>query len=143
MWNKVGHHVMGFDFPTDNPFVQLTFEGCQRLRQSETTKKEPITSQMIKSFVNKFGGKNTSLPDLRFLLTCLLGFSGFLRIEELLSIKIKHLRINESHLEILVPKSKTDQHREGHIVYICLHFSNFIRMLPSKILRKIFTKNKH
>ena len=48
----------------------------------------------------------------------MLGFSGFLRIDELLSIKIKHLRINESHLEILVPKSKTDQHREGNIVYI-------------------------
>ena len=107
-----GHHVMGFDSPTDNPFVQLTFEGCQRLCQSETTKKEPITSEMIKPLVEKFGGKNASLPDLRFLLTCLLGFSGFLRKEELLSIKIKYLRISESHLEILVPKSKTDQHRK-------------------------------
>ena len=97
---------MGFDSPTDNPFAQLAFEGCQRLFQSETTKKEPITSEMIKSLVSKFGGKNTSLPDLRFLLTCLLGFSTFLRIDELLSTKIKHLRINESQLEILVPKSK-------------------------------------
>ena len=52
-----GHHVMGFDSPTDNPFVQLTFEGCQRLCQSETTKKEPITPEMIKSLVDKFGGK--------------------------------------------------------------------------------------
>ena len=113
-----GHHVMEFDSPTDNPFVQLAFEGCQRLSQSETTKKEPITSEMIKFLVNKFGGKNASLPDLRFLFTCLLDFSGFLRIDELLSIKIKQLRINSSHLEILVPKSKTYQHREGHIVYI-------------------------
>ena len=88
---------MGFDSPTDNPFVQLAFDGCQRLCQSETTKKEPVTSVMIKSLVNRFGGKNASLPYLRFLLTCLLGFSGFLRIVELLSIKIKHLRINESH----------------------------------------------
>ena len=62
--------------------------------------------------------KNASLSNLRFLLTCLLGFSGFLRIEELLSIEIKHLRINESQLETLVPKSKTDRHREGHIVCI-------------------------
>ena len=23
-----GHHVLGFDSPTDNPFVQLAFEGC-------------------------------------------------------------------------------------------------------------------
>ena len=73
---------------------------------------------MIKSLVNTCGGRNASLPDLRFLLTCLLGFSGFLRIEELLSIEIKHLRISESHLEILVPKSKTEQRREEHIVYI-------------------------
>ena len=28
---RFGHHVMGFDFQTDNPFVQLAFEGCQRL----------------------------------------------------------------------------------------------------------------
>ena len=69
---------------------------------------------MIKSLVNKFEGNNASLPDLRFLLTCLLGFSGFLRIDELLSIK-KTSKNFHSHLEILVPKSKTDQHREGHI----------------------------
>ena len=67
---------------------------------------------MIKSLVNKFGGKNASLPDLRFFLTCLLGFSGFLCIEKLFSIKRKYLRINESHLEILVPKSKTGQYRK-------------------------------
>ena len=54
---KWGHHVMGFDSPIDNPFVQLAFEVCQCLSQLETTKKEPITSEMIRPFVNKFGGK--------------------------------------------------------------------------------------
>ena len=44
-----GHHVMGFDSPIHNPFVQLAFEGCQRLCQSETTKKELITTEMILS----------------------------------------------------------------------------------------------
>ena len=83
---------MGFDSPTDNRFAQLVFEGCHCLCQSETTKNEPIKSEIIKSLVNKFGGENTSLPDLRFLLTCLLAFSGILCIDELLSIKIKHLK---------------------------------------------------
>ena len=59
---------MGFDSPTDNPFVQLAFDGCQRLCQSETTKKEPVTSVMIKSLVNRFGGKNASLPIYDFCL---------------------------------------------------------------------------
>ena len=129
---------MGFISPTNNPFVQLAFEGCQHLCQSETTKEGPITFEMIKSLVNNIEGKDASLPDLRFLPTCLSGFSGFLRIYELLSIKIKHLRINESHLEIMVPKSKTDQHREGHIFYISRVSSQCCQVkFLEKYLRKI------
>ena len=52
-----GHHVVGFNSPIDNPFVQLAFEGCQRLCETETTKKEPITSDMIKTLVTKYGGE--------------------------------------------------------------------------------------
>ena len=109
---------MGFNSPTGNPFVQLAFEGCQRLCETETTKKEAITSDMIKTLVTKYGGKNYTIPDLIFLLTCLLGFAGFLRIDKLLDVKLKHIKLQESHLEILIPKSNTDQHREGHVVYI-------------------------
>ena len=64
----MGSSRNGFDSPTDNPFVQLAFEECQRLYQSEITKKECITSEMIKSLFKKFGGKNASLPGLRFFL---------------------------------------------------------------------------
>ena len=84
---------MGFNFPTDNPFVQLAFGGCQRLCETETTKKEPIASDMIKTLVTKYGGKNFAIPDLIFLSTCLLGFAGFLRIDELLDVKLKHIKI--------------------------------------------------
>ena len=73
---------------------------------------------MIKTLVTKYGGKNSTIPDLRFLLTCLLGFAGFLRINKLLDVKLKHIKLQESHLDILIPKSQTDQHREGHVVYI-------------------------
>ena len=66
---------------------------------------------MIKNLVTKFGGKNSTIPDLRFLLTCLLGFTGFLRINELLDVKLKHIKIQETLLEIVISKSKTDQHR--------------------------------
>ena len=71
------------------------------------------------------------------MLACLLGFSGFLRIDELLSIKIKHLRINESHLEILIPKSKTDQQREENAVYISRVSSE---CCPVKFLEKYLQK---
>ena len=49
---------------------------------------------------------------------CILGFAGFLRINELLGIQIKHISMFGDHVEILLPNSKTDQLREGHIVMI-------------------------
>ena len=109
---------MGFNSPTDDSFVPLAFVVFHRLCETETTKKEPKTSNMIKSLVTKCSGKNSTIPDLRFLLTCLLEFTGFLRIKGLFGIKLKHIKLQDSHLEVLIPKSKTDQHREGHVVYI-------------------------
>ena len=109
---------MGFNSPTDNPFFQLAFEGYQRLCETETTKKEPTTSEMIKVLVTKYGGENSTIPNLRFLLTCLLGFAGFLRIDELLHVKLKHTKIQENHLEIVILRPKTDQHWEGHVAHI-------------------------
>ena len=38
---------------------------------------------MTKTLFTKYGGKNSTIPDLRFLLICLLGFAGFLLIDEL------------------------------------------------------------
>ena len=78
----------------------------------------PITSDMAKALVTKYSEKYSKISDLRFFLTCLLGLAGFLRIEELLNIKLKHINIQESHLEILIPKLKKEHHREGHVVYI-------------------------
>ena len=109
---------MTLNFPTNSSFIQFAFKGCQWLCEIETTKKEPITFDIIKTLVTKYGGENSTIRDLRFLLTCLLGFAEFLRIVALLEVKLKHIKILESHLEIIIPKSKTDQHREGHIVYI-------------------------
>ena len=71
------------------------------------------------------------------MLTYLLGFSGFLGIEELLSIKVKHLSIKESHLETLVPTSKTNQHRDGHFAYISRVSSE---CCPVKFLEKYLQK---
>ena len=59
---------------------------------------------MAKTLVTKYGGKNSTIPDLRLLSTCLLEFAGFLRIDELLDVKLKHIKLQESHLEILIAK---------------------------------------
>ena len=52
---------------------------------------------------------------------------GFLRIDKLLDVKLKHIKIQESHLEIVIPKSKADQHQEGHVVYISRIKQNIVQ----------------
>ena len=114
-----GHHVVGLKSPTDHPFVKLAFEGCQRLSVREKNRKVPMSPETIKQIVDKFTSKiNANLLELRTVVVCLLGFSGFFRIEELLTIQLKEVSISRDYLKIVVPKSKTGQHRDGHEVFI-------------------------
>lgn len=65
------------------------FEGCQWLCVTETTIKDPMTSDsgMVE--------KNSIIPDFKFLSTCLLSFALFLRIIELLDVTLKPIKIKE------------------------------------------------
>ena len=108
-----GHYKMGFNSSIDNPFVQLIFEGCQGLCERRQLKKN-ISSEMMKKIVEQFGKHKSSLDKFRFLITCLLGFSGFLQIGKLL--KLKDIHIKETQATITVTKLKTDQQREGNVV---------------------------
>ena len=94
---------------------------------------------MIKMLVTKYGGKNSSGPDLRFLLICLLGFVWFLRVEELPDAKLKHKKIEENHIEVIITKSKIDQHAERHAVYISRIKSE---CCPAKYLEAYLQKTK-
>ena len=79
---------------------------------------------MVKTLVTKYDEKSSSIPDLRFLLKCLLGFTGFLPVEELLVIKLKHKNTTEK----LNPKIKSRSTQGG----TCrLHFQIEIRILSS------------
>ena len=109
----------GFDSPTDHPFVKVAFAGAKRLLAvtRQPTRKEPFTLLMFDNAYSLYG-TSQNLIHMRFLLVCLLGFSGFLRIGELLAIQIKDISFQPDHMEITVPQSKRDQLREGHIVFI-------------------------
>lgn len=127
-----GHHVNGFLSPTDHPFVQMAFEGCIRLCDKKPkTPKDPITPEIMKFLMTKYASE--TLPEMRFLLICAFGFFGFFRIEELLSVKLKDIEINETHLKIFLEKAKNDQHRDGNIIYISRLDSEFC---PVKLLER-------
>ena len=97
-------HIRGGLYsPTDHPFVKLAFEGAKRsiakLGTTCSRKKEPISTEVIHELV-KFYGCSNDLIKIRFLVICLLGFAGFMRISELLALKVGDLTFNESGLKI-------------------------------------------
>ena len=84
-----GHIQAGLISHTDHPFVKLGFEGAKSLvTHLESNQKEPISSGMINQLVLLYSSSN-NLIHIRFLIICLLWFTGFLRVSELKQFKLK------------------------------------------------------
>ena len=98
----------------------MAFEAAKRIvsrNSPKRRKKEPITPDIINRIVNYFKDKN-EFPALRFIIICLICYTGFLRISELLNLKVKNLDFLAGGLKLTIPFSKTDQLYEGDVVYI-------------------------
>ena len=109
----------------DNAFVSIVLEGAKRVvGKPPSRQKEPMSAEMVRQVVDLFG-QGSNLLHHRTVVICLLGFAGFLRVSELIEIRVKHLQFRQSHLEITIPKAKNDQMREGHIVHIARSFSQY------------------
>ena len=60
------------------------------------------------------------MDDVRTLPICILGYSAFLRFDELSKIKEGDISIFSAHMEIFLESSKTDQYHDGsRIVVAC------------------------
>ena len=127
-----GHHKVGFDSPTDNPFVKLAFEGTKRLCEHKTQKKEPIESSQLKVLIDEFKKSKYDLMKARTIVISLLGFCGFLRIDELITVQLRDVSIKSTHMSIFLEQSKCDQHREGEKV--------IVSRLPSEYCPVAFTQ---
>ena len=62
---------------TSHPLVQQILAGAKRRLAHKTTKKEPVTPEILAALVDKFGKEQASLSDMRTLTMCLLGYAGF------------------------------------------------------------------
>jgi hypothetical protein len=106
--------------PTDHDVVKRVKEAAMRLLGKGSNKKDPLTAEHIHSIVARFESEcsTLSLKDLRVLCMIILGFTGFLRFDELSSIKSCDIIFAEHFVKIFIEKSKTDVHRIGSWVFI-------------------------
>lgn len=58
------------------------------------------------------------LMDLRTVVMCMMAYTGFLRFNELSSIRLGHVTFNDEGFKLIIPSSKTDKYHEGRAVVI-------------------------
>ena len=58
------------------------------------------------------------LKNQRIICVCLLGFSGFMRSSEILSVKISDIVFDQNFIAVFIESSKTDQYRDDSWIMI-------------------------
>ena len=91
--------------PLDSSICHNLLEAAKR-DKPVSIKKAPISAEIIKSIIDKFGGPSANLKDMRVACICSLGFAGFFRYDELSNIAPAHLEFFLIILECLFPGLK-------------------------------------
>ena len=112
----------------DNACCKTIIECAKRTRSRPVNKKNPVDSDVIKSIIDRFGGEEASLKDLRIAAISTLGFAGYFRFNELANIQPNHLTFYDDFVKIFVPKSKAVVYREGNWVYVAKLRGNYCPM---------------
>ena len=120
----------------DAPLVRNILEASKRDKANPVTKKTPLSSTIVKKIIEKHAGPNADLKNLRIACICVIGFTGFLRYNELSNITTSHVQFGDDHVRIFIPASKTDVYREGNYVYIKKIGNEYC---PMKILQRYLT----
>ena len=67
---------------------------------------------------------------------CLLAYTGFLRFNELSSIRLGHVTFNGEGLKLFIPSSKTDMYHDGRSVVVS---NTYTKYCPVETLEKYIT----
>ena len=136
---KWAHKLLDLRDPCKTSLVVTINEAAKRVLSKPLTKKEPIKSRHLKLLAEKFGGRDANLMNLRLLALCTVGFAGFLRFDELSSIKRSDIVFHSTDMKIFIEKSKTDVYRDGAWVVIA---KTKRITCPVKILRRYVNRLK-
>lgn len=115
------HRVTGVNrpCPTASPLVQCVLNHARLSKPAAIFQRVPLTSDQVISLI-KFAlqRKSDRLFNLRIATMIILAFSGFFRINELLTLKRHSIRFDATGVLIKIDSAKTDFNRQGQLVSI-------------------------
>ncbi len=114
---KNWHLCQGFADPTSHPMIRKTLTGIKHIHGKPKNKAKALTVETLASMVAYLKG-SSRLIDVRNNALLQIGFFGAFRRGELVTICWEHIQFVPEGIEILIPRSKTDQDGEGQICAI-------------------------
>ena len=99
--------------PVNNSLVRNVMESAKRSVCKPVVHKLAVPKEVLVQFCASLDASNDCL-DRRDVAMFLLLFAGFLRFNELSNLRCNDIEIFESHMDLLIRKSKTDQLRLGN-----------------------------
>ena len=110
---KWAHKIQGATDPTNNNYVINLIEASKRQNSAPVVKKDIVSTEQIITLCENYSASQGLLV-LRDLCIIVLCFAGFLRFNEVSSLKCKEIAFHQTYISIQVSKSKTDQYRQGN-----------------------------
>jgi integrase len=114
---KNWHLFQEFPDPTAHSVVRKTLTGIKNVHGKPKEKAAPLTIQSLAILVAHLK-ESERLIDCRNSALLQIGFFGAFRRSELVAIRWEHISVAPEGIEILIPRSKTDQSSEGQICAI-------------------------
>ncbi|MBN9286867.1 MAG: hypothetical protein BGO43_05065 [Gammaproteobacteria bacterium 39-13] len=114
---KNWHLSQGFVDPTASLGVRKTMKGIRHVHGKPKNKALPLTLAVLLKWVD-YLKSSSRLIDIRNNALLQIGFFGAFRRSELVAIQWEHIRWLPEGIEILIPRSKTDQAGEGQFCAI-------------------------
>ncbi len=114
---KHWHTYQGFPDPTSHPLIRKTLTGIQNVHGCPKEKAPAMTLEHVSLLVRHLQQHNT-LHAWRNNALLQVGFLGAFRRSELAQMQWGHITFVPEGMEILIPRSKTDQSGKGQICAI-------------------------
>ncbi|KAI8492033.1 hypothetical protein Bbelb_304060 [Branchiostoma belcheri] len=133
------HRKTGHPSPHIHPLPGQVLQAAKRLLAAPTTKKLPLSIRDIRKLISTHLSPSTNLDVLQTLCIIVLGFSGFLRWDDLSQLHADDVCFCDGYVALFLEKRKNDQFREGHWICIAQTHNN---TCPVSLLRRFLRTSK-
>jgi hypothetical protein len=134
----LNHSLAGLPSPTNHPLVAMARETARRIKIAGISQKRPFLASQIRGLFELWGSPSANLHQLMKLSALTLCYVAFLRFDDLIAIQWQSIKfVAQSHMELIIPDSKTDQYHRGDTVFVARLGGPFCPVSPVRRLLEV------